>query len=64
MNTPLNCLICGATFHQYNLKRKYCGATCRNKSLYAKRRHQLAKVRTAVVNNRTTGVQPRTGESP
>src|SRR5580704_14110267 len=44
MNTPLNCLICGATFHQYNLKRKYCGATCRNKSLYAKRKHQLAKV--------------------
>ena len=44
MNTPLNCLICGATFHQYNLKQKYCSATCRNKALYANRKHQLAKV--------------------
>jgi hypothetical protein len=44
MNTPLNCLTCGAAFHQYNLKQKYCSATCRNKALYAKRKHQLAKV--------------------
>src|ERR1700722_9197854 len=44
MNAPLNCLICGATFHQYNLKQKYCSATCRNKALYANRKHQLAKV--------------------
>ena len=44
MNTPLNCLTCGATFHQYNLKQKYCSATCRNKALYANRKHQLAKV--------------------
>ena len=43
MNTPLNCLICGASFHQSNLKQKYCSATCRNKALYAKRKHQLAK---------------------
>ena len=44
MNTPLNCLTCGATFHQYNLKQKYCNATCRNKALYAKRKHQSAEV--------------------
>jgi hypothetical protein len=44
MNTPLNCFICGATFHQYNLKQKYCSATCRNKALYANRKRQLAKV--------------------
>jgi hypothetical protein len=44
MNTPLNCVTCGAAFHQYNLKQKYCSATCRNKALYAKRKHQLAKV--------------------
>ena len=44
MNAPLNCLICGAAFHQYNLKQKYCSATCRNKALYAKRKHQLDKV--------------------
>ena len=44
MNAPLNCLICGATFHQYNLKQKYCSATCRNNAVYAKRKHLLAKV--------------------
>ena len=44
MNTPLNCLTCGATFHQYNLKQKYCSATCGKKALYAKRKHELAKV--------------------
>jgi hypothetical protein len=43
MNTPLNCLTCGATFHQYNLKQKYCSATCRRKVLYANRKHRLAK---------------------
>jgi hypothetical protein len=26
------------------LKQKYCSATCRNKALYANRKHQLAKV--------------------
>jgi hypothetical protein len=44
MNTPLNCLTCGAAFHQYDLKQKYCNATCRNKAVYAKRKHLLAKV--------------------
>jgi hypothetical protein len=44
MNTPLNCLTCGAAFHQYNLKQKYCSATCRNNAVYAKRKHLLAKV--------------------
>src|ERR1700677_4047064 len=44
MNTPLNCLTCGATFHQYNLTQKYCSATCRNKALYAKRKQQSAEV--------------------
>jgi hypothetical protein len=33
-----------ATFHQYNLKQKYCSATCRNKALYANRKHQIATV--------------------
>jgi hypothetical protein len=44
MNTPLTCLTCGAAFHQCNLKQKYCSATCRNKALYAKRKHQSAEV--------------------
>ena len=44
MNTPLNCLTCGAAFHQYNLKQKYSSDTCRNKAVYAKRKHLLAKV--------------------
>src|ERR1700730_12102891 len=44
MNTPLGCLTCGTTFHQYNTKQKYCTATCRNKAPYARRKHQLAKV--------------------
>src|ERR1700722_5373112 len=44
MNTPLGCLPCGTTFHQYNTKQQYRTATCRNKALYARRKHQLAKV--------------------
>ena len=44
MNTPLNCFTCGATLHQYSLKQKYCSAACRNKALYANRKHQPAKV--------------------
>ena len=44
MNTPLNCLTCGATFRQYNLKQKYCSATCRNKARYANLKQRLAKI--------------------
>jgi uncharacterized protein (DUF3084 family) len=44
MDAQLNCATCGATFHQYSLKQKYCSATCRNKALYANRKGQLAKV--------------------
>jgi DNA gyrase/topoisomerase IV subunit A len=44
MDVQLNCETCGATFHQYNLKQKYCSATCRNKAIYANRKRQLAKV--------------------
>lgn len=44
MDAQLNCETCGAAFHRYNLKQKYCSATCRNKALYANRKHQLAKV--------------------
>ncbi len=44
MDTQTHCFTCGTTFHQYNLKQKYCSATCRNKALYANRKHQLAKV--------------------
>jgi septal ring factor EnvC (AmiA/AmiB activator) len=44
MDAQLNCATCGATFHRYNLKQKYCTATCRNKALYANRKRQLAKV--------------------
>jgi len=43
MDAQLNCETCGATFHQYSLKQKYCSATCRNKALYANRTRQLAK---------------------
>jgi ribosomal protein L9 len=43
MDAQLNCETCGATFHQYNLKQKYCSATCRAKGVYANRKHQLAK---------------------
>jgi septal ring factor EnvC (AmiA/AmiB activator) len=43
MDAQLNCVICGATFHQYNLKQKYCSATCRNKGTYTNRKHELAK---------------------
>jgi hypothetical protein len=39
-----NCATCGATFHQYNLRQKYCSATSRNKALYANQKKQLAKV--------------------
>jgi septal ring factor EnvC (AmiA/AmiB activator) len=44
MDAQLNCATCGATFHQYSLKRKYCSANCRNKATYANRKRQLAKV--------------------
>ena len=44
MDAQLNCATCGATFHQYNPRQKYCSATCRNKALYSNRKHQLAKV--------------------
>jgi hypothetical protein len=45
MDAQLNCKTCGATFHQYNLKQKYCSATCRNKAIYANRKRQPAKVK-------------------
>ena len=44
MDTQLNCATCGAAFHPHNLKQKYCSATCRNKAVYANRKHHLAKV--------------------
>jgi hypothetical protein len=44
MDAQLNCATCGATFHQYSLKQKYCSATCRNKAIYANRKSQLVKV--------------------
>ena len=44
MDAQLNCETCGATFHRYNLKQIYCGATCRNKAIYANRKRQLAKL--------------------
>jgi hypothetical protein len=44
MDAQLNCETCGAAFDRYNLKQKYCSATCRNKALYANRKRQLAKV--------------------
>src|ERR1700722_17915732 len=44
MDAQLNCATCGEKFHQYNLKQKYCSATCRNKAVYANRKRQLAKV--------------------
>ncbi len=44
MDAQLNCATCGATFHRYNLRQKYCSAACRNKALYANRKRQLAKV--------------------
>jgi regulator of replication initiation timing len=43
MDAQLNCETCGATFHQYNLKQKYCSAKCRAKGVYANRKRQLAK---------------------
>src|ERR1700693_4818021 len=43
MDAQLNCETCGATFHQSNLKQKYCSATCRAKGVYANRKHELAK---------------------
>jgi hypothetical protein len=45
MNTPLNCLTCGATFSRRNLKQKYCSATCRNKALYTNRKYKLVRSR-------------------
>jgi hypothetical protein len=44
MDAQLACATCGATFHHYNLKQKYCSATCRAKGVYANRKHELAKV--------------------
>src|SRR4029077_368191 len=44
MDAQLNCATCGATFHQYNSKQKYCSVPCRNKAIYANRKRQLAKV--------------------
>jgi hypothetical protein len=44
VDTQLNCATCGAAFHPHNLKQKYCSATCRNKAVYANRKHHLAKV--------------------
>lgn len=43
MDTQAHCYTCGARFHRYNLKQKYCSATCRAKGVYAKRKHELAK---------------------
>jgi hypothetical protein len=43
MDAQLNCATCGAAFHRYNLKQKYCSATCRAKGVYANRKHELAK---------------------
>jgi hypothetical protein len=43
MDAQLNCATCGATFHQYSLRQKYCSATCRAKGVYANRKHELAK---------------------
>jgi hypothetical protein len=44
VDTQPHCFTCGVTFHRYNLKQKYCSATCRNKATYANRKRQLAKV--------------------
>jgi DNA gyrase/topoisomerase IV subunit A len=44
VDAQLNCVTCGAAFHRYNLKQKYCSATCRNKAIYANRKRQLARV--------------------
>jgi hypothetical protein len=44
MDAQLNCATCGAAFHRYNLKQKYCTTACRNKARYANQKHQLAKV--------------------
>jgi septal ring factor EnvC (AmiA/AmiB activator) len=44
MDAQFNCETCGAAFHRYNLKQKYCSATCRSKATYANRKRQLAKV--------------------
>jgi uncharacterized phage infection (PIP) family protein YhgE len=43
MDAQLNCETCDTTFHQYNLKQKYCSADCRAKGVYANRKRQLAK---------------------
>jgi hypothetical protein len=43
MDAQLACATRGATFHHYNLKQKYCSATCRAKGVYANRKHELAK---------------------
>src|ERR1700722_3720900 len=46
------------TFHQSNLKQKYCSATCRAKGVYANRKRQLAK--TQQLPSITIGAQRRT----
>jgi septal ring factor EnvC (AmiA/AmiB activator) len=58
MDAQLNCETCGATFHQSNLKQKYCSATCRAKGVYANRKRQLAKAQQ--LPSITIGAQRRT----
>jgi hypothetical protein len=43
MDAQLNCATCGAAFHPYNLRQKYCTTACRNKARYTNQKHQLAK---------------------
>ena len=44
MNTPLNCLICGATFHQYDLKQNIAALLVETRLFTPIEKHQLAKV--------------------
>ena len=43
MGAHLNCATCGAAVHRYNLKQKYCSATCRARGVYANRKQELAR---------------------
>jgi septal ring factor EnvC (AmiA/AmiB activator) len=43
MDAQLDCATCGAAFHRYNLKQKYCSATCRAKGVHANRKQELAR---------------------
>jgi hypothetical protein len=61
MDAQLNCETCGATFHQSNLKQKYCSATWRAKGVYANRKRQLAKAQQ--LPSITIGAQRRTFET-